>query len=167
MDRPLVAAVVVVPPSVAGVVAGGGRRRLSRLGDTSGEKMPPSAYSDRFSPYCFTRCRLTSMISTSTTISARGLSFCWMIFSKIRTIGAVARIVIEFAVLFGAIAGWTATPGGRNAVAEQLRHLGGVGVRQVERLDHLVVVLRVLLRVVVEDEDRPLARAPCTTAGSR
>src|SRR6185369_4932898 len=63
----LVGVVVVVP----GVVVA--------LGDTSGEKMPPSAYSDRFRPYDFTLARLTSMISMSTTISERGLSFCWMI----------------------------------------------------------------------------------------
>src|SRR5439155_9619250 len=100
----------VTPPAFGVVVV-----VLAPFGDTSGEKMPPIAYSDRFSPYCLTRCRLTSMISTSTTISARGLSFCWISFPKIPTTGAVARIVIEFCVLFGAIAGWMATCGGRKA----------------------------------------------------
>ena len=82
------------------------------------------------------------MISTSTTISARGLSFCWISFSKMPTTGAVARIVIEFCALFGAIAGWTQMPGGAERLAEHLRDLGRVAVRQVERLDDLVVVLR-------------------------
>ena len=114
VDRPLAAAVVDVPPPVVGVVPV--VMLAVPAGDTSGEKMPPSAYSDRFSPYCFTRCRLTSMISMSTTISARGLSFCWISFSKIWTIGAVARIVTELPVLFATICGWTATPGGRSTV---------------------------------------------------
>ena len=41
--------------------------------------------------------------------------------------------------------------------AQQLRQLGDVGVRDVERLQHLVVVLRVLLRVVGKHQDRSLA----------
>src|SRR5215471_3542512 len=120
VDRPLVVVVVevgwpvigpVTPPVVVVDVDG----VVTALGDTSGEKMPPSAYSDRLSPYDFTRARFTSRISTSTTISERGLSFCWMIRSKIATTVGVARIVIELAVLFGAIAGCTAMPGGRKA----------------------------------------------------
>src|SRR4029077_5610130 len=109
---PDVAAVVmgvVTPPGVDGVVV------VAPFGDTSGEKMQPIAYSDRFSPYCFTRCRLTSMISTSTTTSARGLSFCWISFSKIWTTGAVARMVIELCALFGALVRWADGPAGRNA----------------------------------------------------
>src|SRR5512138_1128973 len=120
VDRPLVVVVVpvvgvVTPPvtPVVGVVPV--EAVVVALGETSGEKMPPSAYSERFRPYDFTRARFTSMISMSTTISARGLSFCWMIRSKICTTGGVARIVIEFAVLFGAMAGCTARPGGRKA----------------------------------------------------
>ena len=39
-----------------------------------------------------------------------------------------------------------------------MRHLGRVGVGQIERPDHLIVVLRVLGRRVREDENRPLAQ---------
>src|SRR5215470_14879938 len=120
VDFPAVVVVVVVGCCVIGfvtppVVVVDAVGVVTALGDTSGEKMPPSAYSDRLSPYDFTRARFTSMISTSTTISERGLSFCSMILPKIATTGGVARIVIELAVLFGAIAGCTAMPGGRNA----------------------------------------------------
>src|SRR5258706_14648018 len=118
VERPFA---VVVVPVVGGVtpVVGGVVPVLVvvvALGDTSGEKIPPSAHSERLRPYCFTLLRLTSMISMSTTISARGLSFCWMIFSKIPTTDGVARMVMEFDDLFGAFAGCTARPGGRNAM---------------------------------------------------
>ena len=53
------------------------------VGETSGEKIVPTAYSDRFSPYCLARRRFTSRISTSNMISARALSFCWITFSMI------------------------------------------------------------------------------------
>ena len=61
------------------------------LGDTSGEKIA----AERRTPTGSGRssscaCGSTSRISTSTTISARGLSFCSMIFSRIRTTDARA-----------------------------------------------------------------------------
>jgi hypothetical protein len=54
-----------VPPPAAPVEPAGG---------ASGEKATPIAYALRLRPYCFARARFTSSISTSTTISARGLS---------------------------------------------------------------------------------------------
>src|SRR5205085_6575873 len=92
VDEPV--AVLVVPP-VAPVVPVVPVVEL--LGDVSGEKTPPSAYSDRFSPYVLVRDRSTSRISTSITTSARGLSFCSMIFSRMPTTDVVPRTVIVFA----------------------------------------------------------------------
>src|SRR2546428_5488360 len=89
---------------------------LVPFGDTSGEKRPPRAYSERLSPYVLARLRFTSRISTSTTISARGLSFCAMILSRIPTTGAVPRTVMELDVLLPAMAGCTAIPGRRMMV---------------------------------------------------
>ena len=81
-----------------------------------------------------------------------------MIFSRICTTELVPRTVIVLAVLLATIAGCTAMPGRRMIVLSDLRQLGRVGVREVERPDHLLVVLRVLRRRVREDEDRPLAQ---------
>ena len=50
------------------------------------------------------------------TISARGLSFCSMIFSMIWTTELVPRTVIVLAVLLATIAGCTAMPGRRMIV---------------------------------------------------
>jgi len=69
-------AMVVVPVVEPGVVPVVGVWVVVLVGETSGEKIPPIAYSDRFRPYAFARLRSTSRISISTTISARGLSFC-------------------------------------------------------------------------------------------
>src|SRR5438067_10175520 len=74
--RPVAVVVVVPVPGVVPVV--GVVAVVVELGDTSGEKIAPTPYSDRFRPYCFVRERSTSRISTSNTISARGLSFCSM-----------------------------------------------------------------------------------------
>src|SRR5262245_21419237 len=110
VDCPAVVVVVWPPVGVVGPVL---VETETLLGDTSGEKMTPSEYSDRLRPYAFVRTRSTSRISTSTTISARGLSFCWMIFSMICTTDVVARTVIEFAVLCAMIASRVAMPGSR------------------------------------------------------
>src|SRR5262245_19472605 len=67
--------------------------------ETSGDRMPATAYSDRFKPYCLTRFRLTSRISMSNITSARALSFCAISRSMIWTIGAGALTVIVLAVL--------------------------------------------------------------------
>ena len=128
------------------------------LGETSGEKMPPSAYSDRFSPYFFAALRSTSRISTSITISARGLSFCSMIFSMMPTTDGGAADGDRVRGLVAGDRRLHRDAGQPDDRAEDLRQLGGVGVRQVERADHLLVVLRVLGRRVLEDEDRLLAQ---------
>ena len=143
VDWPL-PTVVVVPPPVAGVVPVVSRRSG---GETSGEKMLPSAYSDRFSPYFFARGRFTSRISTSTTISARGLSFCEMIFSRICTTAVradrdrVGRLVRDDRRL---------NRDARQAMIVLSSCASSVGsaLRQVERPDDLLVVLRVLLGAV-------------------
>ncbi len=110
-------AVVVVPAvGVVPVVGVVGVAVVVELGDTSGEKIAPTPYSDRLRPYCLVRERSTSRISTSKTISARGLSFCSMTFSRICTTFAAARTVIVFAVLLGTIAGCTLMPGSRMIV---------------------------------------------------
>ena len=49
VDVPVVVVVPSVVPRRAGRRVAGGRRGRA-LGDTSGEKTPPSAYSDRFRP---------------------------------------------------------------------------------------------------------------------
>ena len=113
-DVPPDAAAGVVPP-VVGVVVGV-VAVVVPLGATSGEKIVPSAYEVRLTPYVFARDRSTSRISTSTTISARGLSFCSMIFSRICTTELVPRTVSVLVVRFGAIAGCTAMPGRRMIV---------------------------------------------------
>src|SRR5581483_5988653 len=88
VDRPVFVDVVpvVVVPGVA-VVPGVGVVPpvdvTEELGNTSGENTAPTAYCDSSRPYSFVRVRSTSRISTSMTISARGLSFCWMIRSMI------------------------------------------------------------------------------------
>src|SRR5438128_7454292 len=107
VDRPDVVAAAVGPVPVVVVVA---------PGETSGEKTPPTAYSERLSPYCFARVRLTSRISMSKTISARALSFCEMMRSMICTIGAGARTVIVLAVLLNWIDGCTGIVGSRISV---------------------------------------------------
>src|SRR5262245_10178133 len=85
-------------------------------GATSGENMNPRAYAFRFNPYCFTRWRLTSRIWTSTTTSARGLSFDRMMRSMMSATWAVARTVIVLAVLFAMITGATGICGTRMMV---------------------------------------------------
>ncbi len=50
------------------------------------------------------------------TISARGLSFCSMTFSRIPTTALVARTVMVLAVLLAMIAGCTEIPGSRMIV---------------------------------------------------
>src|SRR6202030_1447645 len=64
----VVVVVVVVPVGEAAAV-------VVLLGETSGEKMEPSANDVRSNPYVFARSRSTSRISMSNTSSARGLSF--------------------------------------------------------------------------------------------
>src|SRR6185295_2559830 len=113
VDEPVFVVVGVVPVAAPVPVAVPVPGVVVALGEVSGENTPPSAYSERFNPYVLTRLRSTSRISTSTTISARGLSFCSMIFSRICTTAAVARTVNVFVVLLTAIAGCTAMPGRR------------------------------------------------------
>ena len=68
----------------------------------------------------------------------------------------LARTVIVLFVLLPVIAGWIAMFGSRMIDAENLLQLGRVHVLHVERLDHLLVVLQVVLLIVREDEDRLL-----------
>ena len=83
----------VTPPDVFG-------------GASSGEKRRFRVYELRFKPYRLRRERLTSRISTSSTTSARGLSFARITRSMTSTTGPVARTVMVFAVLFGITIGW-------------------------------------------------------------
>ena len=94
------------------------------LGDVSGEKTMPTAYSERFSPYFLTRFRSTSRISMSKTISARGLSFCATSRSMISTTGRVPRTMSVLPVLFAWIIGMTAIPGTR--ITELINWLSSV-----------------------------------------
>src|ERR1700722_14282683 len=72
----VVGAVVIGGVPVVGVVAGVvGAAVVVLLGETPGENTVPTAYDVRSIPYVFARCRSTSRISMSNTISARGLSF--------------------------------------------------------------------------------------------
>ena len=61
-------------------------------------------------------------------------------------------------VLLATMVGWMATPGDADDAGEQLRDLGGVGVRQEERADDLLFVLRALLGRVRGDDDRALVQ---------
>ena len=77
-----------------------------------------------------------------------------MIRSITSTTGAVARTVIVFAVLFGNSVGCTGIVGMRMIVLMICASSGDVRVRDVEDADDEIVVLRVLLRVVGDDDDR-------------
>ncbi len=94
----------------------------------------------------------------SKTISAFGLSFWATSRSMISTTGARATDDQRVAGLVRLDHRDDRHPGHAHHRADQLAQLGGVGMRQIERLDDLIVVLRVLLRVVLEDQDRPLAQ---------
>src|SRR5262245_38108635 len=108
VERPFAAVTLVVGcwPFVGVVVVA-----ARPLGETSGEKTPPIAYSDRLNPYCLARWRLTSRISTSMTTSAFGLSFCAIIFSRICATLVDARTVIVLLALFTWMIGCTGIPG--------------------------------------------------------
>src|ERR1700682_1842266 len=97
--------VVGVPP-VVGVVVDD-----VRPGDTSGENTAPRAEHGSLRPYVFARVRWTSRISTSTTISARGLSFCVISLSMICATALVARTVIVLLVLLNCMIGCTGMAG--------------------------------------------------------
>src|SRR5262245_8327459 len=108
VDRPLTDVVVEPdPPPTPPVVVDD----TVLLGEISGENTAPSAYSERFRPYCLARFRLTSRISTSTTISARGLSFCAIIRSRIWATAVDARTVMVLLALFTWMIGCTGMPG--------------------------------------------------------
>ena len=109
----------------------------------------------------------TSRISTSMTISARGLSFCAMIRSMICTTDAgaadgdrVGRLVDLRST------GWIGDAGQPDDRAEHLRQLGRVGVRDVERLDR-PARRTARASAACPGRRRSSARSgPCTTAGS-
>ena len=111
VERPVVCVVDPAPgaPGVVGVVV----CVIAPAGLVSGEKTTPSAYSERFSPYCLARVRFTSRISTSMTISARGLSFCRMIFSMIWTTLVDPRTTRVLPDLFTEMIGGTPSCGSR------------------------------------------------------
>ena len=103
------------------------------------------------------RVRLTSRISTSSVISARGLSLVSTSSRMTSITGCVARTVIVLFVLFGMMTGGIVTPVVVRVIAVSIcGELGRIGVRQRNRERDLPLVLQPVRRRVLRDDDRPL-----------
>ena len=74
----------------------------------------------------------------------------------IGTIAALARTVIVLLVLLATICGGHCESRDRTIAVQDLRQLEWIRMRDVEGADHLLLVLRALLRVVRDDHDRAL-----------